>query len=376
MLERLYVDNFRCLVNFECHLGARQLILGVNGVGKTTLFDVLALLREFCFHGNPVDGRLVGNTRTRWQDVPEQSFELDVSGNGGQYTFRLVVDSWGNPVRPRVVKEEVDFSGRPIFRFADGEVHLFNDRHEDNVQYPFDWHRSALATIADRRENTKLSWFKRWLGGLLFISPDLRRMSPLAVRETAFPLADLSNFADWYRHLRQESDSRELLALMNDLHEAIDGFESMDLKEAGLGNRVLKVSLASEDAPGARPQPYPYDFYELSDGQRVLVGLYTVLRYALRPSATVCFDDPDNFIALRELQPWLTKLLDRTEAEDACPQVLIISRHPEFLNRMAFGDGLVLERPGGRQTRARPFTDPAQTGLSPAELVARGWERE
>jgi predicted ATPase len=371
MLERLYVDNYRCMVNFECRLAAKQLILGTNGAGKSTIFDVLSLRRDFCIRGEPAGDKLAGSTRTRWQDVSEQSFELDVTGNGGKYTFRLVVDAWGTPARPRVVKEEVDFSGRPVFRFSMGEVHLFNDRHEDKVQYPFDWHRSALATITERHDNTKLSWFKRWLGGLLCVSPDPRRMSALAQKETVFPSADLSNFADWYRHLRLESDDR---ALLDDLRDALEGFESMDLKDAGLGNRVLKITLSCEERPGAARRNDSYGFDELSDGQRVLVGLYTVLHSALKPDATIGFDEPDNFIALREVQPWLNKVLDRVENEGA--QVLIVSHHPELLNRMAFEDGVLLDRPGGRHTRARPFDDPAETGLSAAELIARGWERE
>jgi predicted ATPase len=373
MLERLYVDNFRCLVNFECRLAAKQLIHGLNGAGKSTLFDVLSLLRDFCVRGeSEASNGLSGATRTRWQNVPEQSFELDVSGNDGKYMFRLVVDSWGHPARPRVVSEEVDFSGKPIFRFTQGEVHLFNDRHEDKVQYPFDWHRSALATITERHDNTKLWWFKRWLGSLLCVSPDPRRMSAVAQKETAFPAADLSNFADWYRHLRLESDDR---ALLDDLRHAVEGFVSMDLKEAGLGNRVLKLTLSSEEGPGVTKRSDTYGFDELSDGQRVLIGLYTVLHGALKPDATICFDEPDNFIALREVQPWLNKMLNRVEDEDSRAQVLIVSHHPEVLNRMAFQDGLLLDRPGGRHTRARRFDDPSQTGLSPAELIARGWEQ-
>jgi hypothetical protein len=375
MLERLYVDNYRCFVNFECRLAAKQLILGPNGAGKSTLFGVLSLLRDFCIRGEPPGDRLVGDTKARWQDVSEQSFELDVSGNGGTYTFRLVVDAWGVPyARPRVVREEVDFSGKPVFRFAGGEVHLFNDRHEDKVQYPFDWHRSALATITERRDNTKLSWFKRWLGGVLFVSPDPWRMSALAERESTSPAGDLSNFANWFRHLRQESDSRELLALMDDLRGAVEGFESMDLKDAGLGNRVLRLTFSSEEGPGAPRRNDAYRFDELSDGQRVLIGLYTILHSALTPGATVGFDEPDNFIALREVLPWLDKVLDR--AEDRSAQALVASHHPELLNRMAFQDGLLLERPGGRHTRARRFEDSSQTGLSPAELVARGWDRD
>ncbi len=373
MLERLYVDNYRCLVNFECRLAAKQLILGPNGAGKTTLFHVLALLRDFCSYGLPVDDRVLGITRTRWQSVPEQTFELDVAGNDGKYTFRLVIDSWGNPARPRVVKEEVEFDSRPIFKFAKGEVHLLNDRHEDKVQYPFDWHRSALATIVERNDNTKLSWFKRWLDGLLFIRPDPWRMSPLAEGEIGVPSVDLSDFAKWYRHLRLEADDRALLA---DLREAIEGFESMDLKEAGLGNRVLMLTLSSEEGLAAARKTAPYFFNELSDGQRVLIGLYTILHFALKPGATVCFDEPDNFIALRELQPWLTKVLNRVDNQEPHPQVMIVSHHPEVINQMAFDGGLVLDRPGGRHVRVRPFEDPSQTGLSPSELVARGWERE
>jgi predicted ATPase len=373
MLERVYVDNYRCFVNFECRFSAKQLLLGPNGGGKTSLFQVLATLRDFCVHGVPPDNIFLGSTKTRWQNVPEQTFELDVSGNGGLYTFRLVVDSWGQPARPRVVTEEVLFSGKPVFRFAQGQVHLFNDKHEEKVKYPFDWFRSALATISEPPENTKLTWFRRWLGSLLFIMPDPHRMAAagsLAEREEAAPAASLGNFAAWYRHLRLESDDQ---ALLRDLREAIPGFQSMDLKEAGFGNRYLLLTF-SVDASGTRQPTYPQFFYEISEGQRILVGLYTVLHFALRSGACVLFDEPDNFIALKEIQPWLDKVLERVEDDEA--QVLIISHHPELINRLALPGGIVLDRPGGRHTRVTPFTDPAQTGLSPAELVARGWEHE
>src|SRR5262249_54734651 len=114
--------------------------------------------------------------------------------------------------------------------------------------------------------------------------------------------------------------------------------------------------------------------YELSEGQRVLIGLYTILHFAVRPGACVLFDEPDNFVALREIQPWLEKVLERVEDRKA--QIVIIYQHPDLINRLALPYGIVLDRPGGRHTRVTPFTDPAQTGLSPAELVSRGWEHE
>lgn len=373
MLTRLYVNNFRSMVNFECHLGAQQLILGPNGAGKSTLFDVLTLLRDFCVRGDVPDDRFGGRSRTRWQDVSEQTFELEVSGNGGLYKMRLVMDSWGNPERPRILTEEVKFSGKAIFRFEEGEVHLFNDHFEDKVRYPFDWHRSALATITERKDNIKLSWFKQWLGSLLLVSPDPRRMSGVAAQEVKSPDQYLANFADWYRHLRQEMEDFDY---MKDLCEVLEGFVTMRLEDAGEHRREIKVRMAASENGKSRKRDTEFLLGELSEGQRVLIGLYAVLHFAVKQGATLCFDEPDNFIALREIQPWLTKLLDRTEDDESEAQVLIASHHPELLNRMAFKGGLFLDRPGGRHTRAQPFGDPLSTGLSPAELVTRGWERE
>ncbi len=373
-LKQIYIDNYRCFVNFKCELSSKQLILGPNGAGKSSLFDVLTALRDFCVRGDPPDELFPESTRTRWQSVPEQTFELVVLGNGSEYQLKLVIDSWGQPARPRVKTEQVTFDGVPLFRFEDGEVALFNDRldNKEYVRYHFDWHRSALATIMERHDNKKLTWLKNWLGGVLCVAPDPRRMSGVASREVKHPERDLSDFADWFRHFRQETGDHEY---QQDLKEIITGFTSMRLEEAGERRREIKVKLGhSEDANKSRDCEYL--FSELSDGQRVLIGLYAVLHFAIKPGATICFDEPDNFIALREVDPWLNRILEAVDEEKTEPQVLIASHHPELLNRMAIHDGLLVDRPGGRHVRVQKFRDASQPGLSPAELIARGWESE
>jgi AAA15 family ATPase/GTPase len=42
MLKRLYIDNYKCLVNFEFATERSRLILGANGTGKSTVFESLA----------------------------------------------------------------------------------------------------------------------------------------------------------------------------------------------------------------------------------------------------------------------------------------------------------------------------------------------
>jgi predicted ATPase len=58
MPVRLYATNYRCLVNFEFRRTAKQLSIGRDGTGKTTMFDILAVLRDVAVGGLPLEGCL------------------------------------------------------------------------------------------------------------------------------------------------------------------------------------------------------------------------------------------------------------------------------------------------------------------------------
>ncbi|NEP45503.1 MAG: AAA family ATPase, partial [Okeania sp. SIO2H7] len=55
MLKRIYIDNFRCLVNFELAVGSINLFLGDNGAGKSRVFDVLRKIQAFIRGDGKVD---------------------------------------------------------------------------------------------------------------------------------------------------------------------------------------------------------------------------------------------------------------------------------------------------------------------------------
>jgi predicted ATP-dependent endonuclease of OLD family len=125
MLTRLYIDNFRCFVNFEHKPARRELILGANGSGKSSFMDALLLLRQFVTKGEIFNDFYILNQRTRWLNQPQQTHELEATLDRSRYVYRLVVEPWGEPARPRVVSETVHFDGKPIFEFITGEVHLY-----------------------------------------------------------------------------------------------------------------------------------------------------------------------------------------------------------------------------------------------------------
>jgi predicted ATPase len=369
MLTRLYIDNFRCFVNFEYRPAHRkQLILGRNGSGKSSLMDALLLLRQFAVRGDVFDEFFILNQRTRWLNQPQQTCELEAVLEGTRYVYHLVIEPWGDPPRPRVLSETVHCEEKPIFEFLTGEVHLYNDRFEHKVTYPFDWHRSALATITDRKDNRTLTRFKRWLSGLLCFRINPFAMGLRAEGEDLSPNVNLSNFAAWYRHLVQ-TDPRQNAALLDSLRAALDAFGFLGLEPAGENVRVLIAEFVNGDGKSVR-----FGFQELSEGQRCLICLYTILHFVLAKGSTVVLDEPDNFLSLREIQPWLMAVTDIVEEGQG--QILVISHHPELINQWAPSGGVQLVRDGMGPVRVEEFRGDRQSSLSPSELVARGWERE
>jgi AAA15 family ATPase/GTPase len=89
MIERVYIDNYKCFVNFEIQPQAIQLILGGNGSGKTTFFDVLETVRDFLTEGNTTSQSFPTSTLKAWDKRRTQRFELAIKGNDGIYQYLL-----------------------------------------------------------------------------------------------------------------------------------------------------------------------------------------------------------------------------------------------------------------------------------------------
>ncbi len=368
MLTRLYIDNYRCFVNFEYRPGRKQLIFGRNGSGKSSLMDALKAVRQFAVEDGKASLSFVSGDRTRWLDQDKQTFELEAQVEGRGFTYRLVLDQWGEPLQPRVVSETVHCDGKPIFEFLMGEVHLYNDRFEHKVTYPFDWWRSAFETVNQRKDNQTLTSFKLWLSGLHCFRLNPFSMHEIAEGESASPSVDLSDFAAWYRHLSQ-TEPRPTASLLEDLREALDGFGYFRLQPVGENIRLLIAEFNTDGGTHVN-----FGFMDLSDGQRCLVCLYVILHFLVKSGKTVILDEPDNFVSLREIQPWLTAVDEAIE--EGRGQVFMISHHPEIINQWAVNNGVRFVRDGVGPVRVKPFEAGNYPSLTPAEIVARGWDDE
>ena len=243
MLKQLYIDNYRAFVNFTLAFQPRQLLLGRNGTGKSSVLEVLRGLRRLVVESVPLDAVFVADTLTRWQTRPKQTFELEVQRDQVTYCYRLEVEHGDGPRRSRILLESLHVDGQPLFAFREGEVQLYRDGGSQGPTYTFDWHRSALATIQPRGDNTKLTWFKERLERIYAVRIDAPNIAPSSDVETRFPNESLTDFVAWYRYA--SGDVRRLAALLKDLQNVLPGLENLTLESLGRNTKLLKVEFAS-----------------------------------------------------------------------------------------------------------------------------------
>lgn len=366
MLKRLYANNYRCLVNFELNFEELTLLVGPNGGGKSTLFDLLYGIRHLIVDNAKVNEIFPLQDLTAWVKSPEQSFELDVQGEDGLFSYKLIISHNSDIKKQRIDLEHLLFDGKPLFEFKQGEVQLYHDDHKPGPKYSFDWSVSALATIVSRPDNKKLTWFKEWAEKLFIVSLQPKAMTSETEEESDWLNRDGTNFASWYRYISQEHQDR-IFQLTQQLRDTIPGFYAFRLEQAGK-HRILKVGFSREDENAA---PIYFDFEQLSDGQRVMIVLYSFLLGLQGLGNTFFIDEPENYVSLLEIQPWLMEL------NDACgegfSQAVLISHHPELIDYLGPECGKWIERDPLGPTRVKKLPKQIDKGLKLSEQIARGW---
>ncbi len=218
MLKKLYVNNFKCLVNFEIKFSNINLLLGANGSGKTTVFEVLHKLQKFILGEFETTGKYYQVSEifhqqdlTRWQNSPIQKFELEIAGNGGTYLYVLEIEYPDNSF-PKMRSEKLTFDEKILFFFS---IHNINSEvpaaviaqehtgsGESFLEY-FDYSRSGVGFIPESSKFQKLTSFKKLIANFFIVQINPFAMTTESRQEAKHPNRDMSNYAAWYSHLSQ-----------------------------------------------------------------------------------------------------------------------------------------------------------------------------
>lgn len=375
MLQKLYVDNYKCLVNFELPLQELTLLLGPNGVGKTAVLDVLHALRRLLSGEVKVADATAfpTSTLTLWQESNVQVFELRILLDSDLFEYRLELE---HELATRTVcigLETLTIEGRPLFECQRGQVQLYHDNHERGPAFTVDWSESALGRFLPNGSSPRIAKFMDFV----------RRMTICGLRPSSFraeswredPLLSRGgdNFPDWYRHFLLERPD-VVTPYANSLRQVIGyGFSGFRMERVGLDVRGLMAYFHGFDR-SQNSTLCQLRFDELSDGQRVLIVLYGLIHFATVQGNACFIDEPENFVALAEIQPWLAALADI--CGETLPQAVLCSHHPELIDYLGGDCGLLLEREAsGVVTVRKPERHIFESGLKFSELIARGWER-
>ena len=369
MVTRLYVDNFRCLINFELRLDETNVLLGPNGAGKTSVLDVLRRIQDLVARGARIEAAFPTRDLSLTQDRDDQRFELDLQTDGGSYRYVLHIQRNPDRRKMRIALETLEHDGNPIFEFRGGTAQLYHDDYAKGPEYPFDWSRSGIGALNERSDNRKLTRFRRAIANFVVASPCPPLFEPETRSEDEFLEPFMQNFVGWYRHAAQENMG-EIAGLFEALGEALPEFDSISLTESGENTRALKVAFRGAADDG---RPDRYGFNQLSDGQRALLVLYCLV-FLSSHRASLFLDEPDNYLALREIQPWLAAVGEH--CGDRLEQAVVVSHHPVTIDYLAGAKGRWFYRDGTGPVRVNDQPDRTVDGISLSETMIRGWDRE
>ena len=366
MLRRFYADNFRCLVNFELELDETNILLGANGTGKSSVLTVLRKLQNLVVRGRKVEELFPTRDLTMHGDRKEQKFEIDTCVGDQTYNYALTIEHDPDRSRMRIARETLRHKGRPIFEFTRGEAQLFHDDYTHGPSYPFDWSLSGIGVLNERPDNRKLSQFKKILASYVIVNPCPPIFQSETRSEDYFLDPHMTNFVGWYRHLSQENMG-VIAKLFHTLGESLPNFHSIKLKESGENSRTLKAVFRTESG-----KSIDYGFDQLSDGQRALIALYSLTILTDERRTSLFVDEPDNYLSLREIQPWLASAVEG--CGELLDQITVVSHHPVVIDYMTGASGKWFFRDGDGPARVSSEPGIASEGLSFSEAIARGWE--
>lgn len=327
MIRRLYIDNYRCFSNFELKLQdlPNVMIVGANGVGKSTIGEVLGLFSDIG-HGQANINDLVSRDVLRYGAETDRhggtrnpqaiTFELELGDGNHVWVYKLVFAP--NGFGYKILSEEL---------LCDGVRKL------DRATVALTETTVALAVLADPSGERAIANFAEELRSIVVLRPVPRlMMSELSV--DGKPLAcDCSNYASWLA---------DLLTSQSDAYPIFKGYlecvmpDVLGVKQmASTHDGAHMVVQFRTDAAGGY---FPQRFDLLSDGEKCQFIAAAIIAKNAGTRNLVCFwDEPDNYITTTEVDNLLPALSNSFEKSG---QLIVTSHSREAIR--TFGENEVI----------------------------------
>lgn len=338
MLQNIYINNYRCLENFSVSFAelSSALILGQNGSGKTNFFDAVHVFQRIAW-GETSLKSLITEKDFPFDDTNRViTFDIEAKLEVRRFRYLLEIEFPEGFYQPRVHKEVLSCDEKTLFSREGGKTTL-----HQAAEFVLDWHHVGLPLIQARSVKDPLAQFRRWLGNICVIGVCPQSFRSISTGEDVTLERNAANLLNWSRKLL--SDSPSLYSHVEQfLKRVMPDFAVFRFDAVGKNEKELFFEFNSEG--GAITG---HEFSQLSDGEKVffLAACISAAFQAGKP-ITCFWDEPDNFIAINELDQMIMACRKASENSQDAAQLIISSHNPQVVSDFSRHNTLVFARAG------------------------------
>lgn len=333
MLKKIYINNYKCLQNFEFNIEELNsaFLLGKNGSGKTTLFEVFEIF-QMIGRGRTSLSEMIGIDSFSFSDTKLPiEFEITVEIDNKKFIYELSIEFPSHFHAPKIRNESLVVQNTAVFKRDGGQTYI-----KEIKEFLLDWHHVGLPLIMVRSENDPLSIFRNWLKNIIILSPCPAFFNKISKAESSTLLRDAKNIIDWARWLLSENPS--LYIVISDfLKFRMPDLEMFKFENIGSDDRELSFIFKEELTK------YPIKFHQLSDGEKIFfLGAIVIAAQKNNPHLLCLWDEPDNFIGLVELDHFIVAC--RKAFESSQSQLIMTSHNPQVVHNFSNHNIFLLKR--------------------------------
>ena len=368
VIEGFRVQNYRALRDVTLgKLSSQQagepltpftVVIGKNGVGKSTLFDAFGFVAD-CLSADVESAcdmkQRGGFDRLRSLGVDEPiRFEIYYreAPNERPITYELAIalDASGRPfIESEVLKQrrKGQKHGRPYpflrLHYGKGTVWAGEEAvevegEEDRAQTPVeltDTRQLGIATLGTLKEHPRIKRFRDFLKGwyLSYFYPDAARSLPSAGPQRHLNIHG-DNIGNVVQFMEREHKAR-FKAILERIAAKIPGIASIDTQVTEDKRVLLRFN---DGAFGD-----PFFAQQMSDGT-LKVFAYLLLLEDPDPPPFICIEEPENGLYHKLLEALAQEFRLHATGKKNAPQIFVTTHQPYFVDALAPEEVWILEK--------------------------------
>lgn len=381
MIEGIRIRNFRALRDFKIGklwnegksrpLTPLTVVIGKNGVGKSSLFDAFGFLADCLKFG--VEEAFDRNDRGGYEQVHSKGtedgiyFELYFRSAPNErpitYELEIQVDEHRRPyVRRECLRQrrKGQNRGKPFlflilnngsgFAWRGDSAGASEDSQQEESadREPVELADKAqlgIATLGSLKQHPRISLFRKFVESwyLSYFTPDSARSLPQAGAQKKLSVhgENLGNVVQFMERQHPAEFQRVLARIAG----KIPGLKSIDTEVTPDHRLLLRFHAEGFDAP----------FYaqQMSDGT-LKVFTYFLMLSMPNPSPFICIEEPENGLYHKLLETLADEFREYATGKANSPQVFITTHQPYFVNNLNPEEVWVIDKgPDGFSTATR-----------------------